>query len=147
MMKIWVPVLITCVSGAALAQTQKPAPVGDLSSRESVLLHGQQRAGFAYRELQQAQHDAKFAEQDYLNFQDAYQAAQKRADELRHQLEAAKKTLDAARAKVTAARQRYEKEVNAVGRLPPKIQRSDRTPRSGIVPPICASSRHRRRSP
>lgn len=123
MLKIWVPVLITCVSGAALAQSQKPVPVEDLSnrsSRESVLLHSQQRAGIAYRDLQQAQHEAKFAEQDYLNFQDAHQAAQKRADELRRQLEAAKKTLDAARAKVTAARQRYEKEVNAVGQLPPK---------------------------
>ncbi|MDP2240211.1 MAG: hypothetical protein Q8K18_08615 [Burkholderiales bacterium] len=120
MMKIWVTVLLSCVSGAAVAQAQKPAPVEDLSSRESVLLQGQQRAGIAYRELQQAQHDAKFAEQDYLNYQDAHRAAQKRADELSRQLNAAKKTLDAARAKETAARQRYEKEVNAVGQLPQK---------------------------
>ncbi len=120
MMKIWVTILLSFVSGAAVAQAQKPAPVEDLSSRESVLLQGQQRAGIAYRELQQAQHDAKFAEQDYLNYQDAHQAAQKRADELSRQLNAAKKTLDAARAKETAARQRYEKEVNAVGQLPQK---------------------------
>lgn len=118
MMKIWVPVLLSCVSGAAVAQAQKPAPVEDLSSRESVLLQGQQRTGIAYRELQQAQHDAKFAEQDYLNTQDAYQAAQKQADELRRQAGSAKKTLDAARAKEAAARQRYEKEVNAIGRPP-----------------------------
>lgn len=120
MMKIWVPVLLSCVSGAAVAQAQKPAPVEDLSSRESVLLQGQQRTGIAYRELQQAQHDAKFAEQDYLNTQDAYQAAQNRADELRRQAESAKKTLDAARAKEAAARQRYEKEVNAIGQPPQK---------------------------
>jgi len=118
MMKIWVPLLLSCLSGAVAAQAQKPAPVEDLSSRESVLLQGQQRTGFAYRELQQAQHDAKFAEQDYLNLRDAYLAAQKRSDELKHQVEAAKKTLDVAKAKEAAARQHYEKEVNAVGRLP-----------------------------
>ena len=120
MMKIWVPVLLSCVSGAAVAQAQKPAPVEDLSSRENVLLQGQQRTGIAYRELQQAQHDAKFAEQDYLNLQDAYEAAQKRADEFRRQAESAKKTRDAARAKEAAARQRYEKEVNAIGQPPQK---------------------------
>lgn len=120
MMKIWVPVLLSCVSGAAVAQAQKPVPVEDLSSRENVLLQGQQRTGIAYRELQQAQHDAKFAEQDYLNLQDAYEAAQKRADEFRRQAESAKKTRDAARAKEAAARQRYEKEVNAISQPPQK---------------------------
>jgi len=120
MMKIWLPVLISCASAAAVAQAQKPAPVEDLSSKEGVLLRGQQRAGMAYREMQQAQHEAKFAEQDYLNLQDAYQAAQKQADGLRSQFESAKKTLDAARVKETAARQRYEKEVNAVGQVPQK---------------------------
>lgn len=120
MMKIRVAVLLSCVCGAAMAQVQKPAPVEDLSSRESVLLQGQQRAGYAYRELQQAQHDAKFAEQDYLNLQDAYLAAQKRADELKRQTDSAKKTLDAAKAKETAARRHYENEINAAGRLPQK---------------------------
>ena len=120
MKKIWVPILLSCVSGAAAAQAQKPAPVDDLSGRESMLLQGQQRTGIAYRELQQAQHDAKFAEQDYLNLQDAYEAAQKRADEFRRQAESAKKTRDAARAKEAAARQRYEKEINAISQPPQK---------------------------
>lgn len=120
MTKFWLPVLLLCVSGVAAAQAQKSAPVEDLSSRESVLLQGQQRAGIAYRELQQAQHDAKFAEQDYLNMQDAYQAAQKRADELSRQAESAKKIRDTARAKEVAARLRYEKEVNAISPPPQK---------------------------
>ncbi len=120
MKKIWVLVVLSLVSVAAVAQGQKPAPVEDLSSREGVLLPDQQRAGIAYRDLQQAQHEAKFAEQDYLNLQDAHQAAQKRADELRRQTESAKKALDAARAKEATARQRYEKAVNAVSQPLPK---------------------------
>lgn len=114
MKKIWVFVVLSIVSAAAAAQGQKPAPVEDLSSREGVLLPAQQRAGIAYRDLQQAQHEAKFAEQDYLNLQDAHQAALKRADELRRQTESAKKALDAARQKEAAARQRYENAVKAV---------------------------------
>lgn len=116
MVKIWLSALSLCVSVAAAAQAQKPAPVDDLTSRESVLIQGQQRAGNAYRELQQAQHDTRFAEQDYLNMQDTYQAAQKQADALRRQAESAKKTLDAARTKEAEARQRYESEINAISR-------------------------------
>ena len=81
------------------------------------MLQGQQRAGLAYRELQRAQHETKFAEQDYLNAKDAYRAAQKRADELRHQAETSKKALDAARTKEDAARKAYENALNAVDQM------------------------------
>jgi hypothetical protein len=119
-MRIRVLILLMCMSVTNAVQAQKPAPVEDLSSREGALLQGQQRASLAYRELEQAQHDAKFAEQDYLNLQDAYLAAQKRADAIRRETESAKKTLDVAKAKEIAARQRYEKAVNAVGQPLPK---------------------------
>lgn len=123
MMKIWVSVLLLCVSGAAAAQAQKPAPVENLSGRENVLLQGQQRAGIAYRELQQAQYETGLAEQDYLNAEDANRAAQKRADEFRRQAEMAKKTLDAAKVKEAAARKAYENALNAVDQLQRKPQK------------------------
>jgi hypothetical protein len=108
---------LVCMASVAAAQAQKPAPVEDLSGREGMVLQSQQRAGMAYRRLQDAQFQTKLAEQDYLNAEDARRLAQKRADELRHQAAAAKKALDAAKAKEAVARAAYEKEVNAVDRL------------------------------
>ena len=89
---------------AAAAQ----APVGDVTSRELAIQRGQQVTGAAYREMQQAQREAKIAEQDFLNAQVAQREAQQRADEMKRQLDAAKKTLDMARQKELLARKRYD---------------------------------------
>lgn len=123
MKKYGLTILLACVASGAVAQTQKPAPVEDVSGREGAVLQNQQRAGIAYRQLQQAQYETKLAEQDYLNAEDARRAAQKRADELRREAETAKKAFDAAKAKEAAARVAYEKEVNAVDRLQRKPQK------------------------
>ena len=123
MKKYGLAILLVCVSSGAMAQAQKPAPVEDVSGREGAVLQNQQRAGIAYRQLQQAQYQTKLAEQDYLNAEDARRAAQKRADELSREAETAKKAFDAAKAKEAAARVAYEKEVNAVDRLQRKPQK------------------------
>jgi len=116
-MKYWLIIFSACVMSAALAQAPKSVPVQDLSGQEGALLHGQQRAGFAYRQLEQARYETKLAEQDYLNAEDARRAAQKQADEFRHQAETAKKALNAAQAKEAAARKAYENALNAVDQL------------------------------
>lgn len=123
MKKYGLTILLACVASGAVAQTQKPAPVEDVSGREGAVLQNQQRAGIAYRQLQQAQYETKLAEQDYLNAEDARRAAQKRADELRREAETAKKAFDVAKAKEAAARVAYEKEVNAVDQLQRKPQK------------------------
>jgi len=97
---------------AAVAQ----APVGDVMSRELAIQRGQQATGAAYHELQQAQREAKRAEQDFLNAQEAQRAAQQRADEMNRQLDTAKKTLDAARQNEALARKRYDEALNSVDR-------------------------------
>lgn len=107
---------IALASMASPAVAQKAVPVDDLTQREQVTM-GQQQAGEAYRRLQQAQYDAKLAEQDYLNTEDAYRAQQKQVDALKHQVDAAKKTLDAARAQEAAARKAYDQAVDAVDRM------------------------------
>jgi len=123
MKKYGLAILLVCVAPGAMAQAQKPAPVEDVSGREGAVVQSQQRAGIAYRQLRQAQYETKLAEQDYLNAEDARRAAQKRADELRREVETAKKAFDAAKAKEAAARADYEKQVNAVNQLQRKPQR------------------------
>jgi hypothetical protein len=123
MKKYGLTILLACVASGAMAQAQKPAPVEDVSAREGTVLQNQQRAGIAYRQLQQAQYETRLAEQDYLNAEDARSVAQKRADELRREAETAKKAFDAAKAKEAAARAAYEKEVNAVNRVQSKPQK------------------------
>lgn len=102
--------LLTAVMAAA------QVPVEDLTNREQAIQRSQQATGAAYRDLRQAQHDAKLAEQDFINAQDAQLAAQKHADEMKRQLEAAKKALDAARAKEAQARGRYDEALKGVDR-------------------------------
>lgn len=94
----------------ALAQ----APVEDLTSREQAIQRSQQRSGAAYRELRQAQYEAKLAEQDFLNSQEAHRLAQQNAEERKRQLDAAKKALDAARAKEAQARKTYDAALTGV---------------------------------
>jgi len=93
---------------------QAQAPVEDLTSREQAIQRSQQKTGAAFRDLQQAQFEAKLAEQDFLNAQEAQAAAQKQADEMKRQLDAAKKALDAARSKVAQARKRYDEALGGV---------------------------------
>jgi septal ring factor EnvC (AmiA/AmiB activator) len=107
-----------CLAASVAAQAQKPVPVEEVRGKDSALIQAQQRAEFAYRQLQQAQYDRKLAEQDYVNTQDAYRSAQQNADDLKRQVDAMKRALDAAKSRETAARQAYEKELDAVDRLP-----------------------------
>lgn len=104
--------VLLLLAGAAAAQ----APVEDRSGREQAIQSGQQRAGVAYSNLQQAQYEAKLAEQEFLNAQDAQRAEQKRAEEMKQQLDGAKKALDAARQKEAQARKAYDEALTDVER-------------------------------
>ena len=96
---------LVCLAGAQ-------APVIGPGSTEDAVLQKQRHAGATYRELQQAQYEAKLAEQDFLNAQDA--VAQQPSDERRRQLETTKKALAAAQAKAAQARKRYDEAVSGV---------------------------------
>src|SRR5262245_23160310 len=100
----WAGAVLLLVAVASAAQ----APAEDLTSREQAIQRSQQKTGAAFRDLQQAQFEAKLAEQDFLNAQDAQAAAQKHADEMKRQLDSSEKALDAARSKVAQARKRYD---------------------------------------
>jgi hypothetical protein len=107
--------LLPLLASLGLPMTaQAQAPVEDLTSREQAIQRSQQKTGAAFRDLQQAQFEAKLAEQDFLNAQDAQAAAQKQADEMKRQLDAAKKALDAARSKVAQERKRYDEALGGV---------------------------------
>lgn len=95
--------ILLLVVPVALAQ----APVQDAVSREQAIQRGQQRAGAAYRELGEAEYQAKLAEQEFLNAQAAQRAAQR-------QLDAAKKAFDGARAREAKARKDYDDALTAV---------------------------------
>lgn len=99
---------------AGYAQAQKPAPVEERASgAASPLLLQQQRASVSYRDLTQAAYDAKLAEQDVLNTQDAYDAARQRAESIKADLDKAIKARNAAKANEAAARKRYDAALNA----------------------------------
>lgn len=108
---LFASVVCGCISGVAIAQTS-----AEDRSREQSIQRGQLKSGAAYRDLQQAQYESKLAEQEFLNAQDAQQAAQKQADELKRQLDAAKKALDAAKSREAQARKRYDDALGAVDR-------------------------------
>lgn len=98
------------------------APVQDAGAREQAIQSSQVGASTAYRELEQAQYERKLAEQDVLNGQDAYQAAQEQAVERKRQLDAARKALEAARAREAQARKRYDEALARVDRAFGKAQ-------------------------
>lgn len=104
--------VLLVTAGVAAAQ----APVQDRVGREQAIQSGQQRAGIAYSDMQQAQREAKRAEQDFLNAQEAQRAAQKHAEEMKRQLDGAKKALDAARQKEAQAVKAYDDALSAVDR-------------------------------
>ena len=91
----------------------KPASVEERSPGHApTQLLQQQRVTAIYREMQQAAYELKLAEQDVLNTQDAYSAAQARADTLKAELEKATKARDAARAREATLRKRYDGALN-----------------------------------
>jgi predicted nucleic acid-binding Zn-ribbon protein len=102
--------MLALAAGWALAQ----APVEDLGGRQDAVRRSQIEAGAAYRELRQAQYEAKLAEQDFLNLEEAHRAALRRAEDLGRELEAAKRALEAARAKEVQARRRYDEALGGV---------------------------------
>ena len=118
-MRLLILMLLTLANAAAYAQ----APVEDARQRQDTLQRDQQKAGAAYREMQQAQFTAKQAEQDLRQADADYKAAQTRADELKRNADAAKKNLDAAHAKVEQTRKNYDAAVDAVGRNPQPAQK------------------------
>jgi predicted nucleic acid-binding Zn-ribbon protein len=118
-MRTLIFVLLTMASAAGYAQ----APVEDARQRDDTLQRDQQKAGAAYREMQQAQFAAKRAEEDLLQADADYKGAQTRADELKRHADTAKKNLDSARAKAEQARKSYDAAVNAVGRTSQPAQK------------------------
>jgi len=106
-------------AGVAAAQAQAPAakgtPAEERGAVGSTTLQQQQRTTAAYRALQQARHDLKLAEQDYVNTEDAYRAQQQRADALKGDLSKAARARDAAREKEAAAAKAYDAALNAGG--------------------------------
>jgi hypothetical protein len=104
------------VFGIALTQVQGSAIAQATQNTEAALQAARFRAGEAYRQLQQAQYEAKLAEQDYLNAQEAHRVAQN-SEASKSAVESTRRALDVEQAKVAAARKAYEKEVNTVDRL------------------------------
>ena len=111
-----------CALALLAASAAAQAPTQDTSAREQAIQRSQIGAGAAYRELEQAQYEKKLAEQDVLNSQDAYQAAQQQAEERKRQLDAARKALEAARAREAQARKRYDAALAGVDRAFEKPQ-------------------------
>ncbi len=96
---------------------KKPAGVEERSTEAAPSPQVQQiRAGMAFREMQQAAFEAKLAEQDVMNTQEAYNATRARADLLQRDLDKAIKARDAAKAKEAAARKKYDEAVQGVPR-------------------------------
>lgn len=103
------PIVLLCVLAAAPVLAQAPP-----EERRAAVQQAQLRASAAYRELTEAQFQAKLAEQDYVNTQDAYRAAMQTAEEIKRELDKTKKALDAAKAREAQARKSYEAALDAV---------------------------------
>jgi hypothetical protein len=95
--------LLAC-TGCALAQ----APIEERPASGDGVMQAQQKTSAVYRELQEAEYASKLAEQDFLNAEMAYAAAQKQTAALKQTLDAAQKNRDAARAREAALRRAYE---------------------------------------
>lgn len=113
------PVLLAAIwsmAGCAVSTAQrsevKSAPVAG-----STLEQRQRHTAAAYRELQQARYDKKLAEQDLLNAQSAYDSAQKNADLLKREADAARKAYAATQAREKAAEAAYEGGIRSVDEL------------------------------
>jgi predicted nucleic acid-binding Zn-ribbon protein len=111
-MRLLAILLLTMATTAGYAQ----APVDDARQRQDTLQRDQQKAGAAYREMQQAEFAAKRADEDFRQADADYKAAQTRADELKRHADTAKKNLDTGHAKAEQARKSYDAAVDAVER-------------------------------
>jgi chromosome segregation ATPase len=113
---------VAALSGvpAVLAQTKPAADAPRVEERPSVaeppLEIRQIRAGIAHRELQQAEFEAKIAEDDVKNTQEALNTTNARANLLKRDLEKATQARDAAKTKLEAARKRYDEALQATSR-------------------------------
>ena len=108
--------LCVLVTGSVLAQAPSRNP-------SEAVQKAQIRASAAYRELTESEYQLKLAEQDYVNTQDAYQAAAKSAEDIKRELDKTKNAFDAAKAREARARKAYEAALDAVERAwgkPPK---------------------------
>ncbi|HEY9445687.1 MAG TPA: hypothetical protein VIQ62_01315 [Burkholderiales bacterium] len=114
-------------AGCAL-RAQEQMPVQSAQVPGGTLEQRQQRTGTAYRRLQQVRYEKRIAEQDLLNAQAAYESAQKNADELKRQSDAARKAYAAMQAREKEAEQAYELGIRSV----------DEIYRSGTKPPVSA---------
>ena len=101
--------------GVACAQTpaSKPVPVEERGGSVGTSLPQQQRTSAAYRALEQARYENTLAEQDYVNAEDVYRDAQRRADALKENLAKLAKARDAAKAKESSAAKAYDEALNA----------------------------------
>jgi hypothetical protein len=102
-------VVLLGMLAAATAVAQAPP-----EERSAAVQQAQIRASAAQRELTEAQFEAKLAEQDYVNTQDAYRAATKTAQDIKHELDKLKKALDAAKEREARARRAYEAALDQV---------------------------------
>ena len=102
---------IVLLGGLAAAAAVAQAP---LEERAAAVQQAQIRASAAYRELTEAQFQAKLAEQDYVNTQDAHRAAMKTAEDIKRELDKTRKALDAAKARQAQAHKAYEAALDAV---------------------------------
>jgi urease accessory protein UreF len=113
MIRLWVAAVLAAATWPAIAQQH--VPVEDLGrEREQAVQRGQVRASQAYREWEEAGYQAKLAEQDVLNLEDAHRRRSQETAELERKLDAAKKAFAAAQAREAASRQSYEQAVKAV---------------------------------
>lgn len=109
--------IVMLFAGAAIAAAaQDSVPVEQLGrEREQAVVSAQVRAGQAYRDWQNAQFEAKLAEQDVLNLEEAYRRSSAETAEFKRQLDAAKKAFAAAQARAVERQKTYEQAVEAVG--------------------------------
>lgn len=103
--------LLIVLLGALAAAAAAQAPPEEQSA---AVQQAQIRASAAYRELNEAQFEAKLAEQDYVNTEDAYRAAAKTAEDIKRELDKLRKALDAAKGREARARKDYEAALDAV---------------------------------
>jgi hypothetical protein len=106
--------LWACIAGAQTPAT-KGVQVEERSSAPNPSLQQQQRTSAAYRALEQARFESKLAEQDYVNGEEVYRDAQKRADALKDNLAKIAKARAAAKEKETVAAKAYDAALNAGG--------------------------------
>jgi chromosome segregation ATPase len=102
---------------ACAAPARDPAKVQDVGRNADALEQRQQRTGAAYRELEQVRFELKLAQQDWMNADAAYRAAQNTANELKQQADKAHQALVAAQAREAQARAAYDQAMRGVDEL------------------------------